>query len=235
MLVIGHRGASRAAAENTPAAFELADRMGADGVELDVRLAPGERPGLVVHHDPLPTDPVARASLPSLDDVLDACGDRMLVNVEIKNSEDDGGHDPTMAVVAPTIAALRRRGPSWVDRVLISSFSMATVDRCRLAGPEFATAFLTVAVDADTIDRTRAGGHRAVHPEHSWLEAAAVERIHAAGLDVNVWTANEPDRLAELASLGVDGACTDVPDVALAALGRADAPPAVRPRWGTPT
>ena len=37
MLVIGHRGASQAAPENTPEAFRRAREMGADGVELDVR------------------------------------------------------------------------------------------------------------------------------------------------------------------------------------------------------
>ena len=40
MLVLAHRGASRDAPENTPDAFRLADRQGADGVELDVRLHP---------------------------------------------------------------------------------------------------------------------------------------------------------------------------------------------------
>ena len=52
MLVLAHRGASRDAPENTPDAFRLADRQGADGVELDVRL---HRSGqLLVRHDPLP-------------------------------------------------------------------------------------------------------------------------------------------------------------------------------------
>src|SRR3954468_10133753 len=49
-FVLGHRGARHAAPENTLAAFELARREGADGVELDVRLdASGE---VIVLHDP---------------------------------------------------------------------------------------------------------------------------------------------------------------------------------------
>ena len=43
---------------------------------------------------------------------------------------------------------------------------------------------------------------------------------HRGGLAVNTWTCNDPVRLVELAGLGVDGVCTDVPDVALSALGR---------------
>ncbi len=236
MLVIGHRGASAAAEENTPEAFELADRMGADGVELDVRIAADERGRLelVVHHDPLPADRGALGALPRLDTVLDACGDRMLVNVEIKNSDDDGGHDPTMAVVAPTLAALRARGPSWRDRLLISSFSMATIDHCRRVAPELATAFLTMLADDDAIERSRVSGHQAIHPHHLGVDAALVERCHRAGLAVNIWTANDVDRIRELADMGVDGACTDVPDLALDALGRGDEPAALNPRWGTP-
>jgi len=48
-LVLGHRGASADAPENTLAAFRLAMDQGADGVELDVwRCATGEA---VVAHD----------------------------------------------------------------------------------------------------------------------------------------------------------------------------------------
>ena len=42
-------------------------------------------------------------NLATLDEVLDACGDRMLVNVEIKNWPTDAGFDPTMAMVAPIV------------------------------------------------------------------------------------------------------------------------------------
>src|SRR3954469_14433888 len=49
-LVLGHRGASAAAPENTVAAFARARELGADGVELDVRRSADGV--LVVHHDP---------------------------------------------------------------------------------------------------------------------------------------------------------------------------------------
>ncbi len=48
-LIIGHRGASAVAPENTLAAFELAMRQGADGIEFDVRLSADGVP--VVIHD----------------------------------------------------------------------------------------------------------------------------------------------------------------------------------------
>src|SRR3954469_22392426 len=49
-FVLGHRGARHAAPENTLAAFELARKEGADGVELDVRLDGSGR--VIVLHDP---------------------------------------------------------------------------------------------------------------------------------------------------------------------------------------
>ncbi|MCB1806648.1 MAG: glycerophosphodiester phosphodiesterase, partial [Candidatus Competibacteraceae bacterium] len=50
MLIIAHRGASGEAPENTLAAFDLAWRQQADGIELDVRLSRDGR--VMVHHDP---------------------------------------------------------------------------------------------------------------------------------------------------------------------------------------
>ena len=113
MLVIAHRGASADAPENTVEAFELADRQGADGVELDVRISSSGE--LLVRHDPLvPTGGIGRegaaGTVPTLAAALDACGDEMLVNVEIKNLASDGGFDASMTIAHDTIDELRRRG-----------------------------------------------------------------------------------------------------------------------------
>jgi glycerophosphoryl diester phosphodiesterase len=227
MLVIGHRGASVAAAENTVQAFVLADAMGADGVELDVRLASDGR--LIVKHDPLPPEQGALDGYPELRDVLAACGD-MLVNVEIKNSAVEPRHDPSSAVVEPTIAEMRRHGS--IDRWIISSFDWATIGRCRVVAPDIPTAYLVMEATADVIERTASAGHIAVHPWAKSVTADTVAACHDAGLAINTWTCNDPDRLKELAEWGVDGACTDVPDIALTALGRRISPAAAR--WGTP-
>ncbi len=228
MLVIGHRGASVAAAENTVQAFVLADAMGADGVELDVRRAPDGR--LIVKHDPLPTDLVDLDGYPELGTVLAACG-AMLVNVEIKNSADEAGYDPSLAVVEPTIAEMRLHGR--LDRWIISSFDWATIERCHQVAPDVATAYLVMEATPEIIEQTAAAGHAAVHPWVRSLSAEVVDRCHAHGLAVNTWTCNDPERLRELAGLGVDGVCTDVPDVALRALGRRIGP--ATERWGRPT
>lgn len=234
MHVVAHRGASRARDENTPAAFSTADEMGADAVELDVRLAVDDRGSsrLVVFHDPLPATQEERAALCGLDDVLDACGERMLINVEIKNSAGEGGFDPTMAVVAPTVDALRRRGPQWAQRWLVSSFSLRTIDYCRQVAPDIPTALLVEEPTDHAIALTADRGHVAIHPWVDALDAERVDACHRAGLAVTTWTCNDAGRMVELASLGVDGVCTDVPDVALEALGRGRSSDAVTPQWG---
>ena len=72
---------------------------------------------------------------------------------------------------------------------------------------------LTVAI-ADVA----AGGHRALHPYVLFVTEAMVTACHEAGLALNTWTCDDPDRMVELARWGVDGICTNVPDVAVSAL-----------------
>ena len=215
---MAHRGASRAEPENTVAAFRRAASMGADAVELDVRRSLDGV--LIVHHDPvLPDGRLIRAtpraelpaSVPSLPEALDACAG-MWVNVEIKNDPSEPDFDDTEALADATVAVLRERGDD--ERWLISSFRMETIDRCRQMAPTIPTAWLTVAVPADVTDVLTAHGHVALHPWVGTVTAEVIERCHAAGLRVNGWTCDDPDRMRELVIAGIDGICTNVPDVA---------------------
>jgi glycerophosphoryl diester phosphodiesterase len=219
---MAHRGASRAERENTIEAFRRAGEMGADGVELDVRRTADD--ALVVHHDPRLADgrvilETNSADLPehipNLSSALDACAG-MWVNLEIKNDENDPDFDPTERVAEQTMALLARRGES--ERWLMSSFRIETMDRCRQLAPEVRTAWLTVGVPDDVVDILIASGHCALHPWVGLLTEDVVVRCHAAGLLVNTWTCDDPDRMRELSGWGIDGICTNVPDVALAVL-----------------
>jgi glycerophosphoryl diester phosphodiesterase len=218
--IIGHRGASRAERENTLAAFARAVAMGADGVELDVRRTADDH--LVVHHDPRLADgrtiiETTAADLPDhvpgLVASLDVCAG-IFVNIEIKNDPNEPDHDPTDWVVHRVGELLIRRGGGV--RWLISSFRFATVSICRTTLPSVRTAWLVDDLDDDVVARTAAAGHVAVHPWVDTLTERAVRTAHGAGLAVNTWTCDDPARIRELIAWGVDGICTNVPDVALA-------------------
>lgn len=229
--VIAHRGASKVERENTVAAFRRARALGADAVELDVRRT---RDGvLVVHHDAV----VPRASgsaedagpmvialtdahdlpehVPTFAEALDAC-EGMWVNVEIKNDPDDPDFDPTDSIADATIAVLaaRREPQRWV----ISSFRIETIDRCRELAPDIRTAWL-VGPSPDTVEELLVDrGHIALHPWVRLLSRATIDACHGAGVQVNTWTCDDPDRMRELIEWGIDGICTNVPDVARAVL-----------------
>ena len=218
-MIIAHRGASRAESENTLAAFRRAGEMGADGVELDVRRTADDR--LVVHHDPSLADGrLIRVTafddlpdaVPTLAAAIDACGG-MFVNVEIKNDPTEPDFDATEWLAHRTVATLVPRGTH--RRWLISSFRAETLDVCRRSMPSLSTAWLVDRPTDAVIGRAAAAGHVAIHPSVDRLTQDAVRHAHAAGLAVNTWTCDDPTRMRELIAWGVDGICTNVPDVAV--------------------
>ena len=222
--IIAHRGASAVECENTIAALARARELGADGVELDVRRTADDR--LVLHHDARLADgrvirdtPAAELPdhIPSFLPALDACVG-MFVNVEIKNDPTDPDFDPTDWVAHRVCAVLAGRGEG--RRWLISSFRFETVAVCRTVLPGARTAWLVETLDDDVVDRTAAGGHAALHPWDPIVDEALVRRAHAAGLAVNTWTCDDSDRMRQLIGWGIDGICTNVPDVGVAVRAR---------------
>ncbi|SER89865.1 glycerophosphoryl diester phosphodiesterase [Propionibacterium cyclohexanicum] len=235
-LVWAHRGASKAAPENTLPAFERAAELGADGVELDVqRTADGE---LVVCHD----EQIDRTSdgrgfiaeycldelrgfdfanhmsgfgklpIPTLADVLDLLKETPLtVNIELKNS----------VVAYPgmesQVAELVHRC-GWDDRVLYSSFNhrsmRAMADRGYRAGLLYETVMWKPQEYGVKL------GAAALHPAGTAvrLNPHCVRKAHGRGLSVNVWTIDQPEQIKALAHLEVDAIITNVPDVAVATL-----------------
>jgi glycerophosphoryl diester phosphodiesterase len=229
MLVLGHRGASATLPENTVAAFRGALDQGADGVELDVRRTLDG--ALAVSHDAhLPDGRAIVASaaadlppeMPLLADALSACRGAAVVNVEIKNWPDDVDFDPTERVADDVVALLERRGDDAEGNVLVTSFHLPTVDRVHHLAPRLATGWLVIdpgdAVAA--CSRTAEHGHMAIHPHHAFVNAELVDAAHAAGLALNTWTVDDPDRILWLRDLGVDAVIVNDPANALRALGR---------------
>ena len=219
--VIAHRGASAAAPENTVEAFRLARTLGADWVELDARrTADGE---VVVHHDAeladgRPIVELRRSELPShvcdLGEALDAC-EGMSINIEIKNWPADPDFDETEHVAREVVRLVGAR--NLHNRVLVSCFHYPTLQLVHELDPHLPTAFLHILVDRNWDElaaQVAADGHGFLHPWDGLVDAAYLEAANAHDLQVNVWTVDDPDRMAELVRLGVAGLCTNLPDVA---------------------
>jgi glycerophosphoryl diester phosphodiesterase len=213
--VFAHRGCTEGFIENTLDAFAEARRLGADGVELDVRLTADG--ALAIHHDAEIPGLGAVASLgvadlpahvPLLADVLAVC-DGMVVNVEIKNAPQDPGWDPGEAVAALTAAAIEEAG--WTDRVIVSSFQATTLRAVQAADARLVLGALWgfTAEPGPALEEAAGAGFRAVHPFVASVTPELVQRAHAAGLAINVWTVNAPEDLRSMVGLGVDTLITD--------------------------
>ena len=223
--IIGHRGASATHQENTIEAFRAAAEQGAQGIELDVRRSADDV--LVVAHDAhLPDGELIRelsadqlpAHIPTLAEAFEACAD-LWINVEIKNLPEDPDYDAehglSIAVAGVVLAY------DAVDRVVVSSFDIGSLDRIRDMDPAIPRGWLVwgQADPGSLIQRALAHEVQAIHPHDLLVDAGFVRRAHEAGLTVNVWTVDDLDRVRELADLGVDGIITNTPGPVVAALG----------------
>lgn len=232
-LNFAHRGARRAAPENTLAAFALALDLGADGIELDTSLS--QDGVLVVCHnlDVGETsnghgfirdfslaalrefdfgswfDPAfAGERIPTLDEVFDLVGARGLVNIEMKTlSLRSNGLE---AAVAGLIA---RR--ALYDQVIVSSFNPFALRRLRRLDRRIELGLLYSADLPLYLRRAWLRGWvkpHALHPEYSMVDAGYMAWAQSRGYDVNVWTVNEETEMQRLLDLGVTSIITDVPE-----------------------
>lgn len=230
-VILGHRGASAHAPDNTIAGFRLALEHGADGVELDVRRSADGI--LVLHHEPetpelglLRNQPFADIrhidpTIPTLDEAWEVLSDAV-VNIEIKNVPSEGDYDPDNAAAAVVADWVEQRGAHAA--VIVSSFNPATVAAVRSANPNIATALLSYGVPPnEVLEFAAAAGHNAIHPDHRALEAVDVpEVVRAAesrGLQVATWTVNDPGAAEQLAAAGVAAIVTDDPRLMRQTLG----------------
>jgi glycerophosphoryl diester phosphodiesterase len=226
-LVLGHRGASAYAGDNTIEAFELAVAHGADGVELDVRFTADEKVvlnhdadigemGPLIHHD-FATVRATHPEVPTLDEALGVLGD-LVVNVEIKNSPMDADYDPSHEM-AGVIARWVARHDVY-DRVIVTSFNPDTVAAVRTADNTITTGQLVdVGFDiARGAAAIAAAGHSWIAPWVADVTADAqnlIDLVHATGLRIVTWTADDPADIRTLAGAGIDAFISNDPGATL--------------------
>ncbi len=232
--MFAHRGLALEAPENTMLAFAKAIAAGAIYVETDVHASAD---GIaVIAHDPdlkrvagrdVRIDQLTFAELRRIDlgddqtfcslaEALDGFPDTRF-NIDVKSR----------AAVDPTIAAVLAARAS--QRVLVSSFDegrrravlkglpgVVSSSSARL----FLVALLAGKAGLSPVLRRALRGLVAVQvPEKAIglriTSARMIRRLHDAGVEVHIWTVNDPARINELLDLGVDGIVTDRADLAL--------------------
>lgn len=249
--VIGHRGApgsfgipraretrvpaepaeaARYGPENTLHSFERALALGADVVELDVRLSADEQV-VVIHDDTVErtTDGTGRVAdltlhqlqaldagawfapdgagqrLPTLEEALAWARGRVSLAIELKT-------EPARpAPLAERVAELVARH-GMADQVVVISFDHPSLARVRALAPTIRTGLLYVCRPVDPVALAARAGADALLPHWSYVTAEDVAAAHAAGLAVAPWVTSDPATLRWLVSVGVDAIGTNHPD-----------------------
>lgn len=224
-VVVGHRGAPRAAPENTPASFTAAARAGATWVELDARRSADGR--VVVRHDPVapggePVVALTAAELRgegiwTLADVLTGLPAGLGVDVELKNLPGEPDYDEQQVLARMVVGVL-----DGSDRPLVvTSFNPLTVEALRAEAPDVPAGLLTTpGLRAPAAVATATELDAQVwcpHVDTPGLDDA-LGLAHGSGLGVLVWTVNDLTRARDLARSGADALCTDDPAAVAAAL-----------------
>ncbi len=229
MYIWAHRGSHHRAGplENTLPAFLLAIEESADGIELDVHLSSDGVP--VVFHDEtlerlvigrderriesLSLSEIQRVELlrghriPSLREALEIVDGRLPVNIEIKDAK-------AVEAVADILWSEQR------SECLISSFSAAAVEhaasclpnhvRAWISGEARVTEEITQRLERPFETLSSCHAHR-WHTDALAVHSANLGRAKELGIEVHVWTINDPLEARRLRDLGVDGVFTDHP------------------------
>lgn len=235
-LIIGHRGASCCAPENTFPAFEAAEAVGADGVELDVHLTSDGVP-VVIHNaqvdatcdgsglvNDLTLEQVRRLDagirfrpeftatrIPTLDEVLATFGERLLLNIELKPQVRPASRSRLEATVADLIRVHRLE-----ERVWVSSFKPYSLHRMHQIAPEIDCGFLYSPLTLGAVWLMPFTPFKALHPHTSLTSKLVVYAAHLLGRRVVSWTVDDPVAAVRQSQWGVDALITNDPGALLA-------------------
>jgi glycerophosphoryl diester phosphodiesterase len=214
-LIAAHRGASRAAPENSLAAVERAIEFGADMIEIDVRRTSDGV--LIAHHDP-------------------SVGDEHIGDLSYEAVTDAKGDAPATVEGIVRLAA----GRTWLDIELKEEgYEREVIDLLdqHVDQHEFiVTSFLEPAITAAKHHGVRTGflckapiapdelfaavercGADVLAPHVELADEAVLQGAAERNLPVLVWTVNESDEMQRcLIDPRIAGVITDEPDVAVA-------------------
>ena len=235
-LIIGHRGASAVAPENTMAAFREAIAVGADGIEFDVRLTRDGVPVVIHDRDLRRTGglPQRVADLTSLELAKIDVGSwfaRSFANETVPGLAElftlfqsnnlklylEMKCD-SPAEYAPLAQACCRviEEYDFKDRVVIECFQLPALRMVRediktvaLFEPSISTP--SVLSDQSIINKAKDVGAVALALHHRLARKSLVEKAKDAGMHVAVWTVDDPAWIERARTIGIDALITNDP------------------------
>lgn len=230
ILNIAHRGASAYAPENSLDAFRKAAAMGADMVEVDIRVTADGRP-VVAHDENLKRVYGSDAAIsemklrdlravtatnaepvPTFEEVAAVCADLKLgLYLDLKSF--------SLSAITSVLSSLE--GFRLVDYSIFGSFRPDWVAEIKAWKPELHTSVLFSSMHVDPVLLARAVNADYVHPcwenaapePHRLLTPDWLHSIREAGLGIVCWHEERESEILALAALGVDAICSDKPDL----------------------
>jgi len=234
-LIIGHRGASREAPENTLASFRLAFEQGADGIEADFRLSAdgtivclhddstGRTAGADLQVAETPWQELRRLEvggwmgarwrgerIPSLAEVLQALPAGKRIFIELKSGP----------LIIPQLEATLAVAGVEPRRIRMLAFDSGLVRELKERLPAYRACWLTdyrwrggwdpsPQEVLDTLRRCRADG--LASRSRGILDPHFVSALRQEGWEIHVWTVDAAAEARRLDALGVDSIMSNRP------------------------
>jgi len=213
VLNIAHRGFTRKYPDNTLEAFEAAIGINVDAIECDVRETDDNH--FVMFHDPqVSGQDIGSLSLakirefklkdryqvPTLEETLRLCRDRMKLNIEIKE------------ISSLTLFLEVLRADSNPDAVFLTSFNRDLITKMADLAPDIRRGIITALPAGDNIALARETKSDMIIVMYPFVTADLVSRAHAADLPVLVWGFPDMEQVRNALRMDVDGLVTDFPD-----------------------
>ncbi|HEY6804675.1 MAG TPA: glycerophosphodiester phosphodiesterase family protein [Pyrinomonadaceae bacterium] len=239
-LIIGHRGASALSPENTLAAFRLSASAKADGIEFDVRLTNDGVP-VVIHDDNLKRTGninlrVAELTLAELKEIDvgsfftrgDFAGEKVPTLFEVFELFKETSATLYLEMKsAPTqLDSLARTccdalaHSSLQPNVVVECFELAGIERVKEFNSEIRTAALfeptlkhppLIGSAKAIIEKAQAVGADEIALHHSLANTRTIDLAQETGLQVVVWTVDDPDWISRARAQNIKALITNNP------------------------
>lgn len=223
--IIGHRGSSKRAPENTISSILCAAEDKADYAELDVQET---KDGVVVlmHDKNLKrvasvdknvsetfyrdiekfdvgssySEKFKGEKIPTLDQVMKASKGRIKLDIEIKNYEND---TDLVKKVVQTI-----RDNNFEDNCLVCSFDYEALVKVKKLNPKIRTGYITNLNSGVNLNLEYADYYSIYYPR---VTKEIVEKLHKNDKKVHVWTVDSEEDFKRSIQMGVDDIITNSP------------------------